>query len=111
MANKPILMVLTIECPPALEAKYNKWYDEVHIPMLIKYKGIKRVRRAKVTKEEAGQAPYITIYEFNNYADYEGYMKSPERAAAVKDMEETFKDGKFTVKMRTLYEVIIDKKA
>ncbi|MDD4858692.1 MAG: EthD family reductase [Dehalococcoidales bacterium] len=110
MANKPVLLLLGIDCPAAIEAKYNKWYDEVHIPMLTKFKGVKRVRRGKMPKEEPGMAPYLTMYEFDSMADYEGYMKSPERTAAVKDMEETFKDVKFTIKWRVIYDVIKDTK-
>ncbi|MDD5127434.1 MAG: EthD family reductase [Dehalococcoidales bacterium] len=108
MANKPVLLFVATECPPAIEAKFNKWYDEVHIPLLMKYKGVKRVRRGRLTKEDAALAPYLAIYEFDSEADYEGFMKSPERSVAMKDMEDTFQDVKFTIKWRTIYEVTKD---
>ena len=35
--GKVINMVST-ECQPEVEAEFNKWYDEIHIPLLFKFK-------------------------------------------------------------------------
>ena len=39
MAKKPIINIITTQCPTDDEVKFNKWYNEVHIPMLMKYQG------------------------------------------------------------------------
>ena len=45
MTNKPILYMVGTECDPDVEDKFNTWYDEIHIPLLLKFKGIKEVTR------------------------------------------------------------------
>ena len=37
MKNKPVLFIAASECRPDVEEKYNKWYDEVHVPWVMKY--------------------------------------------------------------------------
>ena len=40
MAKARYLNIVGTECVAKDEAKFNKWYNEVHIPMLLKYKGL-----------------------------------------------------------------------
>ena len=43
MESKPVLFIAASECSPEVEEKYNKWYNEVHVPWVMKYKGIKKI--------------------------------------------------------------------
>ena len=45
MTASRIVNIVGTDCPQN-EAKLDKWYNEVHVPMLFKYKGMKKVTRA-----------------------------------------------------------------
>ena len=105
MASKPVINVVITECPPEVEGKFTKWYDETHIPMLFKFKGMRRVTRYKLLREPAGNPAFMAIYEFENRQAYEAYSKSPELAAARAEMQETWKGG-FQITSRAQYEFL-----
>jgi len=90
MSKARIINIVATECKPENDAQFNKWYDEVHIPMLMKYKGIKKVTRYKVIENE-GKPRYLAVYEYDSRADYDGLSKSPEFQAAIAEMQETWK--------------------
>jgi uncharacterized protein (TIGR02118 family) len=90
MTETRILNIIATECRPEDDTQFNKWYNEVHIPMLMKYKGIKRVTRYKVIENE-GKPRYLAVYEFDNRADFDGLPQSPEFQAAIAEMQETWK--------------------
>lgn len=92
------------ECKPEAEEKYNKWYDEVHIPMLLKFKGLKEVIRYRLVGETGAFPKYLTVYKFESPEAYEAYGTSPERSAAMDELATTWKQGGFEVKWRVVYE-------
>lgn len=100
---KVINMVAT-ECQPEVEKKFNKWYDEVHIPLLFKYRGVKKVTRYKILNKTGEFPTYLCIYEFDNPSEYQGYSNSQELADARAEMNETWKEGGFEIKWRVQYE-------
>jgi hypothetical protein len=106
MANKSFINVVTTECPPEVEEKFNKWYDEIHVPLLFKFKKMKRVTRYKLLKETGGNPSFAAVYEFENQKDYEEYSKSTELAAARAEMKETWGEGGFEVVSRAQYEFL-----
>ena len=65
-------------------AKFNKWYNEVHIPMLMKSGYLKGVSRYKAVGKAGDPPRYIAIYKFANMKDFEAHQASPELAAAKK---------------------------
>jgi uncharacterized protein (TIGR02118 family) len=91
MAKKPMINVVTTQCQPQDEFKFNVWYNEVHIPMLMKYKGVKRVARYKVIDAKVSQ--YIAIYHFDSLQDFEAFGKSPEFKAAIAEMNQSWPKG------------------
>jgi antibiotic biosynthesis monooxygenase (ABM) superfamily enzyme len=86
LANK-ISFIVTTKCQAKDEVKFNKWYTEVHIPMLMKYKGLKAVTRFKSAGEPCR---YTAVYEFASMQDLKGFETSPELAAAQKEMQGTW---------------------
>ncbi|KJA21462.1 hypothetical protein HYPSUDRAFT_737617 [Hypholoma sublateritium FD-334 SS-4] len=65
-------LVVTFRVQPELDAEFNKWYDEEHIPQLSAVPGFVRVRRFKLVDRAqiAGPAPpaeathnYLTLYD------------------------------------------------
>jgi antibiotic biosynthesis monooxygenase (ABM) superfamily enzyme len=106
MAKSYILNIVATECPPENEARFNKWYNEVHIPMLLKYKGIKKVTRYQLSGEAKGQAKFLALYEFADKKSLEEMSKSKEFAAAIEEMQGTWKGEGFSIKWTAVYEPI-----
>ena len=104
MAKRGLYIVMATIAPDKEEA-FNKWYNEVHIPLLFKFKGMKRVTRYKLVGGENCPA-YMAIYEFDSIKDVEANMKSPEFNAAIEEMQQTWKQGGFDVKWAGNYEPI-----
>ena len=113
-AKSVIWMVGTQIKPGVDEEKFNKWYDEVHIPMLLKGDYCKRVSRSimapktHVVANETHECPkYLTIYEFENEEKFEAWMNSPERGVAGQDKADVWgPDGGYEVFWATRYDAI-----
>ena len=103
MKDDKIINIVATQCKPEDEAKFNKWYDEVHIPMIMKYKGVSEVTRYKLPKDSDEYPKYLTIYTFDNEDAFKAFGTCPEMAAVQAEMKETWKDGMFTIKWRTQY--------
>ncbi len=106
MGNNKIINIVASECIAANEVKFNKWYNDVHIPMLLKYPGLLAVTRYKLTGGDAGQAKYLAVYEFKDHASFQGFENSPELDAAKEEMGQTWKNDMFEIKYRVQYETI-----
>lgn len=98
MAKARIINIVATECPPEIEAKFNTWYNEVHIPMLMKYAGIKKVTRYKTIEQPGAKQRWLAIYEYDNKEDLNGMMGSPSFKAVREEMEATWKGQMFEVK-------------
>ena len=106
MESKSVISMLAIQCPPETEEKFNRWYNEVHIPMLLKNKEIRRVTRYKRLSADEEYPNYLTIYEFDSKEAFDAYNASPELAAAHKERQETWREGGYERKWRVQYEAI-----
>jgi uncharacterized protein (TIGR02118 family) len=105
MADKPMINIVATQCQPVDEDKFNKWYNEVHIPMLMKNKLLKGVTRYKSLSESGKSPRYIAIYKYASAKDFEAYNKSPELAAALKEMQGTW-GTKIELTSRIQYEIV-----
>jgi hypothetical protein len=94
MKNNGIIWVVSSSFPaePEDARKFFHWLENIHIPDLLKFKGlIKATCYRKVTEviplrsSATGYPGYITTYEFENKQACKDYATSPERAAAIKD--------------------------
>jgi hypothetical protein len=90
MSAQSVINIVTTRCPPPDDAKFNRWYNEVHIPMLMKCKKLQGVERYKLITEPASGPAYIAIYRFASLNDYQEFNSGPELAAAGKEMRETW---------------------
>lgn len=106
MGKKPVLNMVATQCQPEIEDKFNKWYDEIHIPLLFKFKGMKEVTRYKILGENDDSPKYLAIYRFESREDYEKYTSSPELAAAREEMKETWQGGGFDIMWRVQCEAM-----
>ncbi|KJA21463.1 hypothetical protein HYPSUDRAFT_1088686 [Hypholoma sublateritium FD-334 SS-4] len=80
---------VTFRVPPELDAEFNKWYDEEHIPLLAKVPAFLRVRRYKLVSsvQLAGPAEpaelvhnYLSLYDSDqdDYSDRPGFKEAIE---------------------------------
>jgi uncharacterized protein (TIGR02118 family) len=104
--TKPIKYIVASQCQPENEEKFNKWYNEIHIPMLLKVKGLTKVTRYEIVNESEEFPKYLAVYEFENQKAFEAFKTSPELKAAKEEMSETWKGKGFEVKWRVLYRPI-----
>ena len=106
MEDKSIFFIVATECAPEVEEKFNKWYDEVHIPMLLEMKGLKEVRRYKLVTGNGEYPKYMATYKFENMSAYEEFENGPVLIAAREDIAETWKENMFEIKWRVAYEPV-----
>ncbi len=114
MEPDSIIHVVGLHCRPDQEGKLNKWYNEKHIPDSLKFKGVKRVTRYKILtpdKTPAGYPDikypeYLAVYEFENQKVFEAFESSPERAEAMKNVNETWAEDRYELVWRVQYKVL-----
>lgn len=106
MQEKKFLRLVGINCPPELDAEFNQWYNNVHLPMLMKFPGIKKATRAVIDKPLGDLPQYLAIYEFDSREDFEEWLKSPELAAVAKETEATWSEKKYQRKFFVEYKVM-----
>ena len=61
--EKHILLIVRTDVVPEMEEEFNRWYNEEHIPRLLKAPGVLWAKRGINT--EKGQK-YIAVYEHEN---------------------------------------------
>ncbi len=107
MANKPAVFVVGTKCAPELEAKFNKWYDEVHIPLLRKSRLLLSVTRYKLAPGTEGDYPkYMASYEFKDLAALKAWEAGEEMRAAREEKKVSWATESFESKWRVAFEPI-----
>ncbi len=101
-----VINMVMVDCRPEVEARYNDWYSNVHIPMLLKYKGMVRATRYQLLKGPAGHAKYLTVYEFTDKAAMDAFPQTPECQAAIAEMRASWPSSEFEIKLAAQYEVM-----
>lgn len=113
MTSNPVIWTVGLQCPPEDEDAFNAWYDEVHVPMLLKGGHVAKVTRYKLASQTYDVAPgamtcptYQTIYEFEDHAKFESWMRGDDRAAAGEDKSKTWAGRPYDVIWAARYDVI-----
>ena len=101
-----IVNIVATECTPENDEKFNQWYNDVHIPLILKNPAIKKAARYRLAGEPGNAPQYLAIYEFESREALEANPRSPEFAAAIAEMQETWKDGGIDIKWAGAYEPI-----
>jgi hypothetical protein len=58
------IMLVTVDIPPEHEEAWNRWYNEEHVPDILKCPGFKRVGRFKSVQGNGTR--YVTLYEVDS---------------------------------------------
>jgi antibiotic biosynthesis monooxygenase (ABM) superfamily enzyme len=105
MKKTKVFYFVGTRCAGGDDAVFNRWYDQVHIPMLLKCNKLTNVVRFKEINPETQTPNYVAMYEFACLEDFKEFQTSPERKAAIAEMNETW--GKeIEVTSRVQYELI-----
>ena len=83
------LFVVKATIPKEKETEFNRWYDEVHVPMVLQFNGMVSARRYKaILGEEKYQ--YIAMYELKDEATFHKLMESDHLKALRADYDAKF---------------------
>ena len=89
MIGETLIWLVGIQCKADDEAKFNTWYDDIHVPMLLKGDHVKKVTRFKLADKtyHVGTTTqvcpnYLTIYEFESQDQLDSWMNGQARAEA-----------------------------
>ena len=104
-ANKMIQIVAS-ESTPEKEADFNKWYNDVHIPMLMGYKGVKQASRYQRIGDDELGAKFLAIYEFDTREEMDAFPESEAFTDAIADFEANKERVGFTMKWVASYELV-----
>ena len=106
MEKKPVIFMVWTQCLPEYAEEFNKWYDEVHVPLLLKFKGLKRVARYRVIGESSKYHEYLASYEFRSEKIFKEFWDSPERAVALEERLNSWEDKPYEIKAMVYYGLI-----
>lgn len=113
MKPNGVISIVAVNCRTDQEEKLNKWYNERHIPDLLKFKGLKRVARYELIPAppspgypEVKYPKYLTVFEYDNQQGFEAYQASPELAEAGKDVSATWEKDPYERVWRMQYRMM-----
>ncbi len=106
MPDSKVLQIVATSCKADMEDKFNQWYNDIHIPMLMKYDGLKKASRYQLMGESNDHSKYLAFYEYENEKAQTDFSISPEFAAAMEEMQGSWKDGGIDVKWMANYKLI-----
>jgi len=105
VSESPLVNIIVTQCQKKDEAAFNKWYNDVHIPMIIRGKGVKSVVRYQVAGNDPQKSAFVAVYKFDSKQDMELNEKSADTMAAKKDFQENW-GGKVEMLSRMQGELI-----
>jgi antibiotic biosynthesis monooxygenase (ABM) superfamily enzyme len=112
MTTKTVIWTVGIQCKSEDEEKFNTWYDDIHVPMLLQGNCVKNVNRFKLADQAYNVGTttqacpnYLTIYEFESQEKFDAWMNSPAREEAGDDKTKTWGDKGYELKWASLYKL------
>lgn len=113
MSTDALIWLVGIQCRAEDEAKFNAWYDDVHVPMLMQGGCVKKVSRFKLADTTYHVGPttaacpnYLTVYEFEDQARFDAWMNGKARVEAGDDKVKTWSENPYEVRWATRYDLV-----
>ncbi len=79
MKAKPILYLVALSFNGSQrEQEFNKWYNEVHVPDVLKAPGVIGATRYEAIRAQEAQPRYLAIYELESEEAIDSFLASPE---------------------------------
>jgi len=91
----PVVYVVRTNIDRELEAEFDRWYDEEHVPQHFEHPGIVRARRFRFLDREdefdrVERYRFLALYEYESEAAYRDYVASDLRRRLVADHRSRF---------------------
>jgi hypothetical protein len=115
MGEYRVVQVLAGDCLIQDEEKFKKLQNEGFYPLMLKYKGIKKITNYQIvnTPPPPGEQPaqpsktkYLAVIEFANQEEEAKFAQSSEIGAIIKWSKESGFDKMFDLKWLLTYETI-----
>ena len=95
-----VIFVVRANVAKDKEAAFNKWYNEEHVPQLLRYNGAVSARRyRKILGDEKYE--YMAVYEFASEAVFERFQQSEHMKTLIKDYNAAY--GEVSQRERSAY--------
>ena len=112
MEKISVILVGGVDINPEEEESFNEWYNNVHIPMVLKCPEVVRATRYLRVEADEAHPKYLAIYELKSEKGIERLANSKELKAAQQDRKERFGDEKgFKMKWRAHYKPIFTRES
>ena len=107
MAKARYITVVATNCADIKdEERFNEWYNNNHVPILMKYEGNVKTTRYKVNGEAPNGGCYLAIYEFDSAEARAGQQGSPAFQEAMAEMQQSWPNGGVEIKWMGNYDPI-----
>ena len=99
---------------PEKKAKFDKWFEEEHVPIQFKARGMKKAIRYKLGEPVmAGKAEdypdYLTVYEFEDRKSFDEYRTGPVYDEVHQNVMKNWPEGRpFKIMWRLVYETVTE---
>jgi len=105
MSGKPYVWMVFMRFPEDFEDEFNKWYDEVHVPLVTRGGHFSSITRYRLTDAfPSTLAKYVAICEFRSEDVFREWLVSAARAEAARDTGETWKGKDMEFMPKGFYE-------
>jgi hypothetical protein len=84
-----VLFVVKAVAPKGREDEFNRWYDDRHVPDVLKFPGVVSARRYQAIAGE-DRFEYMAVYELRDEATYRALMASDHMKYLVADYDKNF---------------------
>ncbi len=83
-----MIKLIALYKKPANVEAFEQHYANVHVHLLEKIPGVRKIEWSRITASPTGEAPYYMIYEmyFDNMVAYQAAMQSKENKLAGQDL-------------------------
>ena len=84
-----VLFIVKATIPRKKEAAFNRWYNEEHVPQVLRFNGAVSGRRYKMILGE-DKFEYMALYEFANEEVFRRFLESEHLKTLVRDYDAHF---------------------
>jgi antibiotic biosynthesis monooxygenase (ABM) superfamily enzyme len=85
-----VLSLVKTAIEPERETEYNRWYNEEHCPMMLRFPGAVSARRFRAIRGDDGIYKMLAVYEYQDSATYERFERSDHARAMYEERRRAF---------------------
>lgn len=85
-----VLSLVKTAIEPEREAEYDRWYNEEHCPMMLRFAGAVSARRYRAIRGDDGIYKMLAVYEYQDVAAFERFENSDHARAMYEERRRAF---------------------